>query len=78
MWCVVCVCVCVCVCVVCGVCCVCMCVCVGVFVYITPCVLPGVVGAMVSAGGGQVVVISSLQGKVGVPLRTSCEFSQQL
>ncbi|XP_064407016.1 dehydrogenase/reductase SDR family protein 7-like [Halichondria panicea] len=31
----------------------------------------GVVGAMVSAGGGQVVVISSLQGKVGVPLRTS-------
>ncbi len=48
-------------------------VCVRVCVYHPPCVLPGVVGAMVAAGGGQVVVISSLQGKVGVPLRTSCE-----
>ncbi len=34
----------------------------------------GVVREMVSSGGGgQVVIISSLQGKLGIPLRTSCK-----
>ncbi len=29
--------------------------------------------AMLEQGSGQIVVISSLQGKIGLPLRSSCE-----
>ena len=33
----------------------------------------GIVSAMVREGAGHVVVVSSLQGRMGVPLRSSCE-----
>ena len=37
--------------------------------------LLGILGHMLEQGGGHVVVISSLQGKMGLPFRSSCKHS---
>lgn len=41
--------------------------------FLVPYIIVGLLVSMLEQGGGVVVVISSLQGKMGLPCRSSCE-----